>query len=125
MKYAILNKEKTKIVNVVVANMPKTELWLPNPPKHVSAGCSYNTSSGYESAEEYCVRCDKKRAKEFVRSELRRTAYIVQETDDSEHLPLMRYRQALREWKNSPDFPANRPELGSEPLQSQSDKRKK
>ena len=45
-------------------------------------------------------------------SELSATDYIVPLTDHPQHAAYMTYRQALRDWPATADFPDTRPELG-------------
>jgi hypothetical protein len=50
--------------------------------------------------------------KEWRNSELKRTDWIVPVTDHSQHADYMAYREALRDWPATPDFPDTRPTLG-------------
>lgn len=43
--------------------------------------------------------------------ELQRTDWIVPVTDHPQHAAYMTYRQALRDWPSTEDFPAMRPSL--------------
>lgn len=45
--------------------------------------------------------------------ELESTDWIVPVTDHPQHAVYMTYRQALRDWPASGDFPDTKPELGS------------
>ena len=44
--------------------------------------------------------------------ELGETDWIVPVTDHPQHAAYMAYRQALRDWPNTADFPDTRPVLG-------------
>lgn len=46
-------------------------------------------------------------------SELQRTDWIVPITDHPQHAAYLTYRQALRDWPSTEDFPDIRPELGA------------
>ena len=49
--------------------------------------------------------------KEWRDSELKRTDWVVPVTDHSQHADYLIYRQTLRDWTATPDFPDTRPEL--------------
>lgn len=45
--------------------------------------------------------------------QLQKTDWIVPITDHPQHAAYMTYRQALRDWPSTADFPDTRPELGA------------
>jgi len=47
--------------------------------------------------------------REWRNDELQLTDYIVPLTDHSKHTALMSYRQELRDWTDTSDFPATKP----------------
>lgn len=51
-------------------------------------------------------------ARQWRNSELERTDKFVPVTDHPQHAAYITYRQALREWPNTADFPDTRPVLG-------------
>ena len=51
------------------------------------------------------------KAKSWRDSELSITDWIVPTTDHPQHAAYLAYRQALRDWPASNDFPATRPTL--------------
>lgn len=50
--------------------------------------------------------------KQWRDQELKSTDWIVPITDHPQHSQYMAYRQALRDWPSTTDFPDTRPELG-------------
>ena len=52
-------------------------------------------------------------AKSWRDQELQATDWIVPVTDHPQHAAYMAYRQALRDWPSTADFPTTRPELGA------------
>lgn len=54
----------------------------------------------------------KELAREWRNQELRATDWIVSITDHPQHAAYMAYRQALRDWTDTVDFPNIKPVLG-------------
>ena len=52
-----------------------------------------------------------RRERNWRNKELEVTDWIVPVTDHPRHADYMAYRQALRDWPNTEDFPATRPSL--------------
>ena len=50
--------------------------------------------------------------REWRDAELKQTDWIVPVTDHPQHAAYLAYRQALRDWPATPDFPDTRPTLG-------------
>jgi hypothetical protein len=66
----------------------------------------------YIKYDSYVKSSSEEQAKEWRNSELKRTDWIVPVTDHTQHADYMAYRQALRDWPSTPDFPDTRPTLG-------------
>ena len=70
-------------------------------------------SSNYEHYEEYIDEEKvKQEAREWRDQELKDTDWIVPVIDHPQHADYLVYRQALRDWPATEDFPDTRPELG-------------
>jgi len=52
-------------------------------------------------------------ARHWRDQELKATDWIVPVTDHPQHAAYMAYRQALRDWPSTNDFPSTEPELGA------------
>ena len=69
-------------------------------------------SSNYEYYEEYIDEEKfKKEEREWRDQELKDTDWIVPVIDHQQHAEYLVYRQALRDWPATEDFPETRPEL--------------
>lgn len=70
-------------------------------------------SSNYEYYEEYIDEEKvKQEAWEWREQELENTDWVVPIVDHSQHSQYLLYRQALRDWPSTADFPDTRPTLG-------------
>jgi UDP-N-acetyl-D-mannosaminuronate dehydrogenase len=70
-------------------------------------------SSNYEHYEEYIDEEKvKQEAREWRDQELKDTDWVVPIVDHSQHSQYLLYRQALRDWTATEDFPDTRPTLG-------------
>jgi len=65
------------------------------------------------SSEIATIKLEYKKLEErtWRNAELKNTDYIVYVTDHPQHSEYITYRQALRDWPSTSDFPATRPTL--------------
>ena len=60
---------------------------------------------------DYQVGTKEERARQWRDAELANTDWVVPLTDHSQHAAYLTYRQALRDWPSTTDFPNVRPTL--------------
>jgi len=72
---------------------------------HYSDGCIIEKQI-YINSEQDILEAE---AKHWRDNQLQSTDYIVPITDHSSHTALMSYRQELRDWTDTSDFPATKP----------------
>lgn len=65
----------------------------------------------YIKYDSYVKVSDEDNAKQWRNSELQKTDWIVPVTDHPQHAAYLTYRQALRDWPQTADFPNVRPVL--------------
>lgn len=90
-------------VNTIISTLEFAQEAYPN--------CTYAIETTPEVPAEAAQQIAEQEARQWRNTELETTDYIVPLTDHPQHAAYMTYREALRDWPSTEDFPDTRPEV--------------
>ena len=111
-RYAVIKNEK--VLNVYVSDSPieNSDVRVDNLTQEPSKGWSYD-GKVFLPIDDFVQESKiKEEAKKWRNQELKDTDWLVPVADHPQRAAYLVYRQALRDWPSTSEFPDTRPTLG-------------